>query len=523
MAKNVYTEIVSETPQMAPLNERQVQNSAGGYSYPVGVWTRVERFLILGSEGGSYYATPRKLTLENMAAIKQAAQEDPVKLAEMIRGVSVSARALRPAPAQFALAYMASLGGEIASAAYDVLGDVLRTGRQFLEWNETVESMGGKWGAKRRRMVSSWYLDKSAEDLAFQVAKYRPSGMKHRDVLRLAHPSFTGAEMRNLADYMADHEYQEDLLPKPLRNFLQIRRLETDKEVAEFIRKNRVPWEFVPDSLLNSPEVWSALFPGLPVTALIRNLGRMTALGVIGNKEAESIESLLSSSSIMRKARVHPVWILLAQRAYDLGKSSSQREDALSWTPNKRITQAMDSAFHAAFGYQDKIDANVLVGVDVSGSMRSNCAPNLSCAEAAAALSLVFARLARSSKIMGFSGKFVDLGISSDDSLQVATKKVQRSDFGSTDCSLPMLHAMKENKRYDAFVVITDSETWAGRVHPSEALNQYRATMMPDAKLAVLGMVSNGFSIADPNDPNSIDLVGFDASIPQAISAFINL
>ena len=48
-----------------------VPNSAGGHAYPVDDMTRLRRFLILGSEGGSYYADERKLTLENAAAVKR--------------------------------------------------------------------------------------------------------------------------------------------------------------------------------------------------------------------------------------------------------------------------------------------------------------------------------------------------------------------------------------------------------------------------------------------------------------------
>jgi hypothetical protein len=41
-----------------------------------------------------------------------------------------------------------------------------------------------------------------------------------------------------------------------------------------------------------------------------------------------------------------------------------------------------------------------------------------------------------------------------------------------------------------------------------------------DARLVVGGMVSNGFSIADPNDPGMLDVVGFDTATPQLISDF---
>ena len=41
-----------------------------------------------------------------------------------------------------------------------------------------------------------------------------------------------------------------------------------------------------------------------------------------------------------------------------------------------------------------------------------------------------------------------------------------------------------------------------------------------NAKLAVVGMVSNGFSIADPNDPGMLDVVGFDTAIPNVLTEF---
>ena len=62
--------------------------------------------------------------------------------------------------------------------------------------------------------------------------------------------------------------------------------------------------------------------------------------------------------------------------------------------------------------------------------------------------------------------------------------------------------------------------TWAGNVHPARALADYRRASGIDARLVVVGMVSNGFSIADPNDPGMLDVVGFDTATPQLISDF---
>jgi 60 kDa SS-A/Ro ribonucleoprotein len=92
--------------------------------------------------------------------------------------------------------------------------------------------------------------------------------------------------------------------------------------------------------------------------------------------------------------------------------------------------------------------------------------------------------------------------------------------FGGTDCALPMLYALDKGRKIDHFVIYTDSETWAGGIHPAQALRQYRERTGIDARLTVVGMVSNGFSIADPHDPGMLDVVGFDSAAPQLMADF---
>jgi 60 kDa SS-A/Ro ribonucleoprotein len=83
-----------------------------------------------------------------------------------------------------------------------------------------------------------------------------------------------------------------------------------------------------------------------------------------------------------------------------------------------------------------------------------------------------------------------------------------------------MLYAIEREREVDVFVIYTDSETWAGDVHPVQALRQYRERSGIAARLVVVGMVSNGFSIADPNDSGMLDVVGFDTATPAVIADF---
>ena len=93
--------------------------------------------------------------------------------------------------------------------------------------------------------------------------------------------------------------------------------------------------------------------------------------------------------------------------------------------------------------------------------------------------------------------------------------------MGGTDCSLPMVWARRNEVRVSAFVTYTDSETCAGNIHPTQALRQYREEFVGDAKAVVVGMTSNGFTLADPNDRGMLDVVGFDTSVPAVISGFV--
>ena len=116
----------------------------------------------------------------------------------------------------------------------------------------------------------------------------------------------------------------------------------------------------------------------------------------------------------------------------------------------------------------------------------------------------------------------VRVKISPRQRLDDVLKATDKLTFGATDCALPMLWAMAKKVQADAFVIYTDSETWAGRdMHPTQALQAYRRRTGIPAKLVVVGMTSNGFSIADPNDAGMLDVVGFDTAAPRLIADFI--
>jgi 60 kDa SS-A/Ro ribonucleoprotein len=156
--------------------------------------------------------------------------------------------------------------------------------------------------------------------------------------------------------------------------------------------------------------------------------------------------------------------------------------------------------------------------------------PYLSCREASAAMALVTAATepnhmftaftAGGHGLWGWRSGLRRVSISPRQRLDDVVRRTAGMPFGGTDCALPMLEALKHRWEIDVFVVYTDSETWAGRIHPVQALRRYRAKMGIPARLVVVGMASNGFSIADPDDAGMLDVVGFDTVTPGLIASF---
>jgi 60 kDa SS-A/Ro ribonucleoprotein len=100
-------------------------------------------------------------------------------------------------------------------------------------------------------------------------------------------------------------------------------------------------------------------------------------------------------------------------------------------------------------------------------------------------------------------------------------QRISAIPMGGTDCALPMVWARRQRLNVSGFIIYTDSETWAGHIHPSQALRLYRDEFVSDAKSVVVGMTSNGFTLADPNDRGMLDVVGFDATAPAVIADFV--
>jgi 60 kDa SS-A/Ro ribonucleoprotein len=526
----------TKVPQTQPLpGTNQVPNKGGGFAWSIDCWARMDRFLILGSEGGSFYASEREMTLEAASSVRECFAENPERTIARILEVSTKGLAPRVDPAIFAIALLST-----DPRTMKAVPGICRIGTHLFNYVGAAQQVRG-WGNALKKCVARWMVDKDPDSLAYQMLKYQNRlGWRWRDILAKSHAKPQDPGHQALYHWAKTGEVTEGAprllqiwkevqsLPKP-GNAIGPKTLKKEEErLCQLIAENNLPREMIPTEWLNSAAVWEALLQHMPLTATIRSLAKMSEVGLIGpNLPACKLVTDKLNQDYIHKSRVHPLAILLAGSVYKEGRGI---KGGLTWRPAAPIVEALDDAFLQAFHNVEPTGKRYLIGVDVSGSMSGSkfgqhwpniAGTHLSPRAAASALAMVLVRTEPWVATCAFSDSFRELELNKRTSLSEAIAMTERLSASNTDCAVPMLYAMKHNIPVDAFVVLTDNETNARSMHPSEALRQYRKASGIDAKLIVVGMVANQFSIADPNDPGMLDVVGFSADVPQVMASFV--
>ena len=549
---NMNMNTTAATPQTAPLpGSGQVANNAGGFSHQLDDAQRLQRFLILGSDQGSYYAKSTALTAENVGCLdRMIAAGRGVEAVALTEAISVNGRAPKQTPTMRVLATCARCDDlQTKTAAYAALAKVCRIPTHLFEFLEAAEKASGAatgWGRAHRKAVGNWYNGKSPMALASAVTKYQQrNGWAHLDALRLAHPKPADDVHACVFTYIAKglaaaaQAHGEQPACQGVLSFLRaveaMKACTDEAECAKLIADHRLVREHVPTALLSSTTVWGSLLEQMPLGALIRNLGKMSSIGLLvdGSPAAALVAGKLNDVAALKAARVHPFSVLVAHKQYGAGRGE---KGSLTWPVCQLVVGALDSAFRLSFQAVQPSGKRFCLALDVSGSMTwsflgggggggygsTGGGTTLSAHQASAAMALVTLATEPVCEVMAFSDTFQPLTMQPNMSLAEANGATTGMSFGRTDCAQPMLWAMQQQKDFDCFVVYTDCETYAGSVHPCAALRQYRAALgIDDAKLIVVGMSSNGFTIADPSDPGMLDVVGFDAAAPGVMSDFV--
>ena len=541
---------LTQTPQTEPIpGSNQVANNGGGFGWETSAEHQLLRFLILGSEGNSYYVSSKELTKDNAVNVLKIMQgPHGEKAVQTIVDVSDSGRAFKNEPAIFALAIAAKLGTkETKQAAWRALSKVCRIPTHLYSFCTYVKKLGG-WSRGTRKAVEYWFNMKTPSNLAFQLSKYgNRNGWSVRDVLLVSHtkPKDTVIDAV-LAAVTGNAEVTEDgfqIKHKEVRNYKVTKPGDTEEmekaraylhaceqvktvsqsEMLKLIEAYRLPMEVIPTERRDAG-VYELMLENYGATALLRNLANLTRHKVIApgkwDNNAKVIERLTSEKEL-RAGRIHPLSILVAKRTYAQGKGEKGTN---TWVPVGDVVEALEKAFYLSFGTIEPANKIFMLALDVSGSMAWNPMKNLAGMtprEASAVMAMTTFRTETKVLVKAFSTGLMDVPITRDQTLETVTNILSQMPMSGTNCSAPIRYALEEGIKVDTFVIYTDNETnHHGEIHPAQLLKQYRNKVYEGAKLVVCAMERANKTIADPQDAGMMDIVGFDTATPNVITGF---
>lgn len=535
-----------------------IKNHEDNYVFKVSPVNILERFLILGTTGSTYYASARQSFKEIIPEIQGLIAKDGKAAVDKVVEISKGGKAPKNDEAVFVLALCACAQNvETRKYALAHLKDVCRIGTHLFQFIDTIKQNRGI-GRLVKDAINDWYLSKTYDTLGYQLVKYQQrNGWSHKDILKLTHPKAKSNEQNNMFGWTMDKvvfngdnfvrpgiestvytsngiehtsvgvvEHEVELANKFINGFELAKNAASVKEMIRLIKEYSLTREMIPTHFLKEKDIWSALLINMPMTAIIRNLGNMSSVGLLKtfSKSAKFVVNKVTDAEGIKRGRVHPLTIINAMMTYKMGHGIKGNN---TWEVNQHVVDALEEGFYKSFDYVESTGKYFLIGIDVSSSMGwsdiggvSGFTPAL----ASAVLAMATVRSEKYCRIIGYSSFIKDLQISEHDSLETVMAKTNAHNFGATDCSKLFEYARKNKIPVDTFVTYTDSETNVGwnSVHPVDALKAYRkdCPTNENAKAIVVGMTTTSASIADPKDPRMLDIVGFNTNVPAVISSF---
>jgi 60 kDa SS-A/Ro ribonucleoprotein len=472
-------------PQWFRMDPDQVPNNAGGFVWEISDKEQVARYLVIGSEGGNFYQTPQQVSSKCASCVLRMTRT-PANfkwLCDTIRQVSMEGRAAKQEPTLLSLATAIVFAPtqEAKRQALAIVPDCVRilthmymlTGyiKLFSKAGHpnlsaagvrpnsvtTVTTVTGSgFGRGFRRVVQEYFYTRKGGEIANLVTKYQNrEGWTVKDILTLVHidpKKMQDAGGRLTIDWVfKDKEEFAEILkaaaePSPATtlfkalqeiNQLANKSIITSSEVSravQLIKSAGLCREHIPTQFLKKREIWEALLTskgvngkgkGMPLTALIRNLGKLTTaeIGIIGTTSTfaascalnrsnyyrvqtpkrteqgyppqhscyytEMIFHRLTDQEEIRSAKIHPYNILVAMLTYKKGTGD---KGSLTWSPNLYILEALDFAFKLAFQNITPTGKQITLALDVSGSMSGafcTGSPIVNCATGSVAMMMM--------------------------------------------------------------------------------------------------------------------------------------
>lgn len=477
-------------------------NRAGGTAYRYAASHKLAQIAMTGTFNDTFYAQAGDQLADMVSA---CASVEPAFMAK----TAVYARQnghMKDAPA-FLVAMLSTREGDLFERAFARVIDNGRMLRSFVQIMRSGVVGRKSLGTRPKRAVQNWLNAASDRQLIRAAVGQSPS---LADVIKMVHPKPTTREREAFYAWLIGKPCDVALLPKAVQDFVRFKTT-GEGELPD------IPFQMLTALPLNK-EHWAQLAHQGGWQMVRMNLNTFARKGVFQLDGMDQViaEKLADPDEIAR-ARTLPYQVMVAARM------------AVENMP-EAVREALEAAMEIAVANTPKVEGNIVVCPDVSGSMampltgyRPGASSAVRCVDVAALVAAAFLRTNPQTRVMPFDTAVRNVRLRSQDSVATNARVLAARHGGGTDCSVALARLNAERARPDLVVFVSDNESWADpRYHNATAMlrewDKLKARHSK-ARLVCIDIAPYGTCQA-PDRDDVMNVGGFSDAVFDAVAAF---
>lgn len=479
-----------------------VLNREQSPAYAYGPEQKLAQLAATGTLQDNFYSAAEVQLADVLDAAKAV---DPAFVAK----VAVYARTrgvMKDMPALLA-AYLTVAEPDLAVRVFDRVIDNGRMLRNFVQIMRSGTVGRKSLGTRPKRLVQQW-LERASIKTLMQAATGNAPSLA--DIVKMVHPKPADDGRKAFYAWLIGKPYDVAALPAEIAGFEAWKR-DPSGPLPD------VPFEWLTSFELTA-EQWGELAARMGWQALRMNLNTLARKGAFGVEGVTAkVAARLADADAMRKARVLPYQLMVA-----LG---SVGEDV----PLK-VQAALEDALEASLAKLPKLDGNVVVCPDVSGSMsspvtgfRKGASSKVRCIDVAALVSAAVLRRNGAAEVLPFEQQVVALKLDPRARVAVNAAKLAAIGGGGTNVSAPLALLNQRKTNVDLVVIVSDNESWVDKVrHGATATMREWERLKarcPRAKLVCIDLQPYGTTQA-ASRKDILNVGGFSDAVFETLSCF---
>jgi len=447
------------------------RNQEGGRAYRRTPREALAQYAATGCFNTTFYASAG----EQLECVLEAAAAVPT---EFVAKTAIYARQrglMKDMPALL-VAVVAARDARLLDGLFERVIDTPRMLRTFVQMVRSGVTGRKSLGSAPRRAVRRWLEARSDEQILAASVGNTPS---LADVVKMVHPKPATREREALYAWLLGSGGASEALPRAVRAFEDFKAKRTD-------RVPDVPFQMLTALDLGVRE-WREIARQAPWQATRMNLNTFARHGVFEDARTTwVVADRLRDRKAMARARVFPYQVLATFVAADAAVPRVVRE-------------ALEDAMEAAIANVPRIDGQVYVCPDVSGSMRSpltgrrqGATTAVRCVDVAALVAASVLRHNPDAEVIPFEEDVLDVRLSARDSVMTNAARLAGIGGGGTSVSAPLALLNRRRAAGQLVVIVSDNESWvdAGTGRGTATMEEWNLFQRrnPGARLVLLDL-----------------------------------